>query len=157
MKWKGIHHHLWYISFHSKLTSLGHLRGCMIVTWQLGLCPVLIPLSPNCNYQGESFNVPPQHLKRLHISSPNQVSFVSDVWRTICPLINIHNQELRFTKHPSSEELGASQPVGRWEEASFTFYCDTEKRHESQNWSPALLTSQPRTQISTTPLVNPAP
>lgn len=126
---------------------LGHLRACIIVTWHLGLCPVLIPLSPNCNDQGESINVPP-HLKKLYIFSPNQVSLVSDsLWWTIFPLINIHNQELRFTTGPSLEELGASQPVGRWEEVSFTFHCDTEKRCKSQNWSPALLTAQPGTRV----------
>lgn len=54
-KWseKGIQQHLWRIPFSSRLISWRHLTGCMLVTWHLRLHPVLVPISPNCNDQGD--------------------------------------------------------------------------------------------------------
>lgn len=70
LKWsdKGIQQHSWHIPFSSRLTSWGHSTGCMPVTWHLKLCPVLVPISPHYNDQGDSISVPPQHFKKLYIS-----------------------------------------------------------------------------------------
>lgn len=49
-KKKDTQHHLWHVYFSPILTPLGHLIGCMIVTWHLMLCLILIMVSLNCNY-----------------------------------------------------------------------------------------------------------